>query len=251
VSTSSGPSITVSPSQDLQAAINGAAPGTTVHVAAGTYAGGLDITASNVTIQADGKVNIVGGSTTSDGDMVTIRGDNTQFVGFDVSGAQSPGAYTLITVLGQGDSIINDTVHDLQTGGLNSWGGAIVAGDGSNASSGANVTISGNTVANVGPPGQTSNLVHGIYAASPGATITGNSISNIDGTAITSWHAASNMTVTGNTIDTAYQGITLGASDGAINQGSTVTGNTITHSPNPIDQEGSFANNTIAENAVQ
>jgi hypothetical protein len=247
VSSGSGPSITVSSDSALQSAIQSAAPGTTIHVVAGTYAGGLDITSSNITIVGDPGATIQGGGTTSNGDMVTIRGDNVTIQGFNISGASTPQAYTLVTTLGSNDKVVNNTIHDLQTGGLNSWGGALVF-DAVNGGSGGSAL--NNTVYNVGPPGSKSDTVQGIYVASKNVTVTGNLIHNIASTCITSWHATSAMTVTYNTCANANQGITVGASDGTTNTGSVVSYNVVTNTGTPIDQEGSTTPATMTGNVV-
>ena len=246
---SSGPSVTVSTDQALQAAVTNASPGTTIHVAPGTYSGGLNITADNVTLVSDtpGGATIIGGGVTSNGDMVTLSGNNDVLQGFNVSGAQSPGLYSMVTALGSNDTVASNNVHDLQTGGLLSWGSAIGTDSSIKGCSGGQIV--GNTVSNVGPPGSTSNTVQGVYVASAGVKVSGNAISNISSTCITSWHAATAMTVTDNTCANANQGITVGASVGT-NTGSIVTGNTVTGTNAPIDQEGSVGTNTITNNTI-
>ena len=61
--------------------------------------------------------------------------------------------------------------------------------------------------------GQTSNLVHGIYIAAHDWTVSNNTVYAIAGTGITSWHDSTHLTITHNTVDNAYQGITIGAGE--------------------------------------
>lgn len=239
----------VSSDAALQAAVHDAAPGTIVHVAAGTYSGGIDITANGITVVSDtpGAATVIGGGATANGDMVTLSGNNVTFSGFNVSGAQSSN-YSLVTMLGSNDTVANSSIHDLQTGGLLSWGMAL--GTDGSIKGGSGGQLLHNTVYNVGPPGSTSNTVQGIYVASHNVTVSGNLIHDIASTCITSWHDASAMTVTYNTCDTAYQGITVGASDGFLNSGSVVNDNVVTNTATPIDQEGSTTPAAMTGNVV-
>jgi hypothetical protein len=236
-----------SPFKTIQAAANHATSGTTVHVAAGTYAGGIDTKVNNVTYQAEGVVKIIGG-TTSNGDIWTQRGNNVVIRGFDISGANSSRAYTLLTELGSNEMVANCVLHDLQTRKLLSWGGAFVA-DADNGGSGG--TITGCRVYNVGPSGAQSNTVQGIYIAAHDWTVNNDLIYNVCGTGITSWHDATHLTITFDTVDKCYQGITIGAADSNNkNDYSAVTNTIVSNTVAGIDEEGVTGIHNIYQNNV-
>lgn len=236
-----------SPFKTIQAAASHAAPGTTIHVAAGTYTGGIDTKVNNVTYQAEGVVKIIGG-TTSNGDVWTQRGNNVVIKGFDISGASSSGAYTLLTELGSNETVASCVLHDLQTHKLLSWGGAFVADA---YYGGIGGTITGCRVYNVGPAGAQSNLVQGIYIAAHNWTVTNDLVYNVCGTGITSWHDTTHLTVTFDTVDKCYQGITIGAGDSSTtNDYSTVANNIVTNTVYGIDEEGATGKHNVYQNNV-
>jgi hypothetical protein len=181
------------PFATIQAAADNAKPGDTVHVLAGTYAGGIASRVNKVTYQAEGKVYIIGGTTASDGDVWSQYGNNVTIKGFNISGLQSPNAFDLLAEYGSYETVKDCVLHDLQTTGLLDYGGAFVA---DSYYGGHDGIISGCRVYNVGPPGTTSNLVQGIYIGTRNWTVTNDLAYNIVGTGITSWHDATNLTIT-------------------------------------------------------
>jgi hypothetical protein len=139
-----------------------------------------------------------------------------------------------IALAGTGTRALANHVHDLvRPCGSN---GGIVAGDAAYAA--RRLEIVGNAVEDIGagPRDGSCSLLHGIYAAVPGVLIANNVVARALGDGITSWHAATRLTIVNNTVvDNGQDGIRLGNGDA----GGTRAGNTRSY----------VANNVIAGNA--
>lgn len=98
--------ITVSPGQSIQAAVNSASAGDTILVSAGTYNERVTISKSNITLEAQGQV-VTKGFAIQNANFVTIRG-------FEIADAIGKG----IEVLGKNCVIENNYVHFASDGGI-------------------------------------------------------------------------------------------------------------------------------------
>jgi hypothetical protein len=177
------------------------------------------------------------------------RGEYVAVSGFMIDGSGSKAASWRIGLYSDASHNIfsNNTVHDILTDPT------AFAAASANGSGGAGVeldhyygafdgTMDGNTVYNIGPAGQTSSLVHGIYQSTPGI-IENNVVYNTAGVGIHMWHGANHITVVNNTVDGASNvGILVGSGDSG---SSSTTGdyiivenNIVTNSNGGIYEEG-------------
>jgi pectate disaccharide-lyase len=196
-------------------------PGDTVHVAPGRYRGPLTIERGGT---ANRRVRFVSqrrwGARISAGgtgavSVVTISGDHVTFKGFDVTGRGGDGTAG-IQVEGSHDAVVGNRVHSLDAPCLESGNGAagiVVGGPGYRNEGGH---VDGNVVDRIGrrPRDGTCTLVHGIYAAVPATTIVNNVVTRAAGDGITSWHAASKLTVANNlAARNGGSGVLIGSGD--------------------------------------
>jgi hypothetical protein len=226
------------PCRRLERADALATPGTTVNVAPGTY--------EPATLKASGtpsaRIRFVStrrwkatirDTDRSPGAILRIAGRRVDVVGFEVTSAE-PADVDGITISGSHSRAIGNIVHDLDRPCGPS--GGIVAADDDYAARG--MAIIGNVVRDIGrgPRDGSCSLLHGIYAAVPGVIIANNLVVRALGDGITSWHAATRLTIVNNTlVANGQDGILLGNGD----DGGTAKGNT-----------GSYvANNLIVANA--
>ena len=153
----SNPGTQASPFQTITKADSVVKAGNVVHVASGTYPGGITTTtsgttASRITFVSDTQYGAIikGGSLTSDGALWNIQGAHVDLRGFDFDGSSSPNAYMLVYPRAADLGIYNSKIHDMQTGGLLSWGGAITPDNYYGATTDNGGIVSGCTVYNVG-----------------------------------------------------------------------------------------------------
>jgi parallel beta-helix repeat protein len=193
----SNPGSEAAPFRTIQHAARLARPGTSVHVAAGTYY-------ENVTTRAHGtpearirfisdtkwEARIVGSGTEG---AWTNHADYIDIVGFDISGTGRLGILNLAShTLIQGNH-----VHDLTvSGGCTSAGGAGINNANYRASDG---DIIGNVVHDIGVPGSCLGI-HGIYVTNLRSRIFNNIVYRASSWGIHLWHAADNVTIANNTI---------------------------------------------------
>lgn len=186
-----------SPFRTIQFAADRVRPGTTVHVAPGTYN-------ENVQTNIQGRVTarirflseikwgakIIGRGTES---MWMNNGSYTDIVNFDISGSGRLG----ILNLASWTTISGNHVHNLAvSGGCTANGGAGI----NNANyAGSNDDIEGNVVHDIGVPGSCS-LVHGIYSSNFYSKINNNIIYRVSAFGIHLWHAARNVVIANNTV---------------------------------------------------
>jgi len=213
-----------------------ATPGTTVHVAPGTYAGNVTTGASGsagrrIIFLSDTKwgARIVGSGS---GAMWTNNGSYVDITGFDVSGPGrlgivNNGSYTLVS---------NNHVHDLTiSSGCSGSGGAGIVNANYSASNG---DIISNVVHDIGTPGGCKG-VQGIYSSNNGGQILINDVYRVSAYGIHLWHAASNVTIAGNHVfangaNGVGGGILLGTGDspgGVLLENTRVTDNTVHDNP--------------------
>lgn len=227
------------PFRTITAAADAAGPGTTIHVAPGNYGGGF-ITSASGTASAPityvstvpGAARIVGDGSAPDEMAWWNRGNNVVVSGFDVDGRGSAAVSWRIGLYNSGSNVVfqNNVVHDILTD-PNAFKAASASGNGGAGIDmdayygGANASVTGNVVYNMGPSGISSSLVHGIYQIQNG-TVANNVVYNVAGNGITMWHSAANINVLNNTIDDARGGaIFVGSGDSG---GTRTTGDYIT-----------------------
>lgn len=198
-----------SPFRTIQMAADAASTGSTVHVAPGTYQGGIKTSTDGVQYVSDVKwgAKIVGGDGS---DMAWENmGDGARISGFEVDGTNSNFRIGLYTA-GTGSVIENSRVHDLASNPDNAFdssGGAGVYGDGYYGDT--DITLRDNVIYNIGPRGQDSSLIHGMYHTTTGK-ILDNLIYDNSGVGIHLWHDAHNLDIAGNTVTRSNMGIYVG-----------------------------------------
>jgi len=215
------------------------APGSTVHVAPGRYAGPLVLRTDG---RPEGRIRFVsktrfGARIAADASgpvtVVSLAGDYIDFRGFDVTGRGGDGTAGIL-VPGSHNRVIGNDVHDVKVAcqsGPNG-GGGIVAGGGTPNYRNHDIDVVGNLVHDVvGTPRRACPGVQGIYASVAKVRIANNvSYRNADG-CITSWHAASRLTIVNNTVADCPTGITVGSggpgATGRGNRDTTVTNNVV------------------------
>jgi Protein of unknown function (DUF1565) len=211
----SDPGTAAKPFKTISRAASLTKPGTTVHVASGTYRGNVTTNVSGtatarIRYVSDTKwgAKIVGTGTEF---MWTNRGNYTDIVGFDITGPGREGIVNLAShTLIQGNHVHNLTV----SGGCTGGGGAGINNASYTASDG---DIIGNVVHDIGVPGKC-NAVHGIYSANPRARIINNIVYRASSWGIHLWHAADQVLVANNTVFANGSadmggGIVIGAGD--------------------------------------
>jgi len=203
-----------------------AGPGSTVHVAPGTYkvsapslgAAGIKTIKSGT---ATARIKFVsdvkwGAKLVVSGTGITwdSRGSYVDIDGFDISGSGRHG----ILAAGANLTITNNFIHDLTvSGGCNGSGGAAIDTYGPVG----NVRIDRNVVRNIGYRmiGSCA-TVQGIYVANPNNIVTNNLVSGVAAVGITQWHGATASTIVNNTVFHSKEGILLGQGDAGTTTGS-------------------------------
>lgn len=205
------------PWKTLSRADQGVVPGSTIHVACGVYPNTLEdsgrlLTTTSGTLSAPIRwvsdvrwgakltTNLTGNDATwwNQGNYVEIQG-------FEITGSGALGIYNE----GSFTRIIDNKVHDIPATGCPSDGGAGIH-DGNYAAS--DDDIIGNWVYHIGNYTSPCPRVHGIYHANLRGHIYNNVVSQNEGWGIHTWHAATHVTITNNTVfSNAYGGILIGA----------------------------------------
>ena len=185
------------PYKTITKAASVAKAGTTIHVAAGTYAG--NVTSKNsgtasarIRIVSDTKwgAKIVG---TGSEAMWTNNGNYVDISGFDITG---PGRLGILNYAS--NTLMSDNhVHNLtMSGGCTGSGGAGIV----NATyTGSNGDMIGNVVHDIGKPGAC-NGVQGLYSSNKGGKIMNNVVYRVSAYGIHLWHAATDVTIANNTV---------------------------------------------------
>ncbi len=253
-----------SPFKTIAKAASVASSGSTVHVAPGTYQGGFQTTANGVTYVSDVKwgAKIVPGSNNGRIEAWDNRGSNVVIDGFEIDGSSPQGGKPWlfgVYTTGSNSVVQNMKVHDIVRDS-SAWsqantgqGGAGIMGDGYYG--GSNIKAIGNTVYNIGPAGQSSGLIHGIYMATNGE-VKSNLIHNVVGDGVTTWHDASNLKIVNNTIfEVNGAGVMIGAGDhyrtSGPNDNSQVSNNIIYSNTKGVEAYGEVGyNNSYTNNLV-
>jgi len=206
----SNPGTRSAPFLTIAAASRAAKPSTTIHVAAGTYAGNFSTSISGtssshviyVSDMTQG-AKIVG---TGTGIAWTNSGNYIEVNGFDISTSGSLAFYST----GSFGSIYNCLVHDVMlSGGKNGNGGAGIDVLGSNW------YIYDNIIRNIDAARVTGDSsVQGIYISGANTSVHNNLISGVAAYGIQQWHGATASTIVNNTIFNTFGGILIGAGDG-------------------------------------
>jgi hypothetical protein len=213
---------------------------------------------SPITYKAQNKwqAKLVG---TGMGDGSTIIGVSGSYVtieGFDITGTDANGI--ILAVSGSSaeyNAAQNNYVHDMTTPCTSNSGTAIETGGGDDYVGVSHESILGNLVVNmIVAPGTDCHVSSGIYAETPFSVIANNIVINA-GTDIQTWHAASNITIFGNTTIGGVVGVTLGAGDspgGVTNNNSLVQNNiSINASAVGLQEHGTTgSNNSFVDNLV-
>lgn len=192
-------------------------PGTTVHVAPGTYEGGIKTTGhgspqARITwiSTSKGGAKIVPPARSKHKTAWDNRGDHVSIIGFEVDGSRSGegklwtgGIYT-----GGSYSVIegNHVHHIAQAIPCNRAGGSGIGVD--SYFKGVKGDVVGNTVHDIGPAG--CRHVQGIYHSTSG-TIKNNVVYRIGSAAIHLWHDAKDLKIINNTVSASMSGIIVGS----------------------------------------
>ncbi|MEN3365921.1 MAG: hypothetical protein V7606_3195 [Burkholderiales bacterium] len=238
------PGTPAAPFKTITKAATQAPPGTTVHVAPGTYVGAV-VTRANGTATA--RIRYV--SDTRWGAKIVPQPDSafdkawrntgsyTDIIGFDIDGSNYQGGIrwsTGIVSLGSYNRIQNNHVHHLAQASENcdSNGGSAI--NANNYYHGYHVDMIGNVVHDIGVPG--CNAIHGIYMATSG-NIQNNLVYRVHYGAIHLWHDASNINIANNTAFNNFIGIIVG-------------GGNFYHSTTGVVDYVTVTNNILVDNAI-
>lgn len=215
----SNPGTAQSPFQTIQRASRVALPGTTVHVAPGTYIGGFKTTMSGTEAQRISYVStrrwgakLVPPAYSQSKAGWDNRGSYVDIVGFEVDGSSARNGIKWTHGIYNGGSysvIKHNHVHHIALDSpCNGGGGAGIGVD--SYYRGIKSDVIGNTIHHIGKPG--CRFVQGIYISTSGSARY-NLVHNIGGAAIQMWHDANNVTVSNNTVAASTTGILVGGGD--------------------------------------
>ncbi|SFD10384.1 right-handed parallel beta-helix repeat-containing protein [Massilia yuzhufengensis] len=215
----SNPGTRDEPFRTLTRAAQAVTPGTTVHVAPGTYFGGVR-TATHGTAEA----RIVFESTERGGARLVPPLDSRQpaawdnranyldIVGFEVDGGQYQSGMKWLSGIYNGGShngIHHNHIHHIGNDvPCEAKGGAGIGID--SYYKGNDAEVAGNHVHDIGPP--ECRYMHGIYVSTT-ASVRDNIIYRASGAGIHLWHDASHVTIRGNTVAACGTGIVVGGGD--------------------------------------
>jgi hypothetical protein len=253
------------PFRTIARAARASRPGTTVHVAPGTYAGGFRTSASGSptarvtyvsTIRWGAK--IVPPANSSSKTAWDNRGSHVDIVGFEVDGLRARGGTQWshgIYNAGSYAVIRNNWVHHIALDiACTSAGGAAIGVD--SYYRGIDSEVIGNLVHDIGPPG--CRFVQGIYV-STSAKVKNNVVYRVAGGGIHLWHDANKVIITNNTVTTCTSGIIVGGGDYYYTTGPnnhTVVANNIVYDNKiGIAEQGhtgtdiTYANNLVYQNS--
>ena len=216
-----------------------AKPGATVIVKDGVFSGDIRLKASGtaehpITFVAEHKwrTKLVGTGSGDGSAVVGVIGAHVIVKDFEVTGSDANGI--ILAFAGTHASFnqaIGNYVHDLVTPCSSNAGTAIETGGGDDYTGIAHNDMTGNLVADIRPDEHCAggHPASGLYAETPDSLIANNVIINA-GYGIQSWHAASRITIFGNTLINNLRGITIGAGDspgGRVNDYSRVQNNIV------------------------
>jgi hypothetical protein len=213
-----------------------------VTVLDGTYRGDVTLTANGtaghpITYKAKNKwhAKLVGTGKGDGSAVIRLSGGYTIVQDFDVTGSNANGIILAYSGnIASFNKAVGNYVHDITTPCDSNSGTAIETGGGDNYRGITHNDMIGNLIVNITPyngclGGHKSS---GLYAEIPYSVIAHNVVINA-GYAIQSWHAASHVTIYGNTLVNNLRSITVGAGDsphGVTNDYSLVQNNIIYNS---------------------
>lgn len=257
----SNPGTAQLPFQTIQRASRVALPGTTVHVAPGTYTGGFKTSMSGTESQRIYYISTrrwgarlvppVYSETKAGWDN---RGSYVDIVGFEVDGSEARNGIKWTHGIYNGGSfttIKHNHVHHIALDSpCTGAGGAGIGVD--SYYRGIKSDVIGNTVHHIGKPG--CRFVQGIYISTSGSARY-NLVHHIGGAAIQMWHDATNVTVNNNTVAASTTGILVGGGDFYHSKGpndfTTVYNNIVYDNQYGISEQGSTGtNNSYRNNLV-
>lgn len=215
----SNPGTADMPFQTILRASKVALPGTTIHVAPGTYAGGFKTSMSGTENQRIYYISTVKWGARLVPPMYSEtkagwdnRGSYVDIVGFDIDGsdARNGAKWTHGIYNGGSYAVIKDNrVHHIAQGiACSSAGGAGIGVD--SYYRGMHSDVTGNVVHDIGQAG--CRFVHGIYISTSGSA-KNNIVYDIGGAAIQMWHDANKVVVANNTVAASGTGILVGGGD--------------------------------------
>lgn len=203
------------PWRTIQHAANVVRAGATVHVVPGNYAGPITSVSSGtegarIRFVADVQWEAVIRATRAD-IVWTNLGDYVDIQGFDIAGSDPATCNGIITYASY-VRIVGNHVHDVgRDTAACKFGSGIV--DHNNRAAHDDEVI-GNVVHDIGDFNHPRQLHHGIYHANLRGRIVNNIVYRCEGWGIHLWHAASQVTISNNTIfNNAYGGILIGDGD--------------------------------------
>jgi hypothetical protein len=258
------PGTKTAPFQTIARAARAILPGTTVHVAPGTYAGGFKTTISGT---ASARIYFV--STTKWGARIVPpansvnstawdnRGNYVDIIGFQVDGTTSQSGTKWLHGIYNGgsyDMIKNNWVHHIaKTTPCTSAGGSAIGVD--SYYRGVKTDVIGNLVHDIGPVGCT--FVQGIYISTSGS-VKNNVVYRVAEGAIHLWHDATDVIITNNTVTASNTGIIVGGGDyyftTAGNNNTIVANNIVYDNAMGISEQGKtgtsnrYSNNLVYQN---
>jgi hypothetical protein len=216
----SNPGTAAAPFATILKASQVATPGTTVHVAPGTYAGGFKTTTSGtesapIHYVSDTKwgADIVPAANSSHDMGWENRGAYVTIDGFEVNGSNylggTPWRFGLYSS-GSHSAIVNNNVHNIAQNIVpSSAGGAGIEGD--SWYGGTNIDLIGNVVHDIGPGD--SFTIQGIYETASG-NVMNNVVYRASGYGIHLWHDANHVNIVNNTVfNNDKGGIVVGGAD--------------------------------------
>lgn len=249
------------PLRTLTRAAQLATPGTTVHVAPGSYSGGV-----RTTINGTAEARIVFQSTERGAARIVPpldarqsaawdnRANHIDIIGFEIDGSAYQSGMKWVSGIYNGGSynrILDNTIHHIGNDvPCDTKGGAGIGVD--SYYRGTAVEVIGNTVHDIGPA--QCRYMHGIYVSTR-ASVRNNVIYRVAGAGIHLWHDATHVTVRGNTVAGAGVGIVVGGGDfyhhTGPNDHTSVTHNIVVGNTLGIIEQGKTGpNNTFADNLV-
>jgi len=215
----SNPGTATLPFQTILRASKVALPGTTIHVAPGTYAGGFKTVMSGTEAQRIFYISSVKWGAKLVPPMTSEtkagwdnRGSYVDIVGFEIDGSASRNGMKWTHGIYNGGSytvIKNNRVHHVALDTpCNGSGGAGIGVD--SYYRGVQSDVIGNVVHDIGVTG--CRFVHGIYISTSGSA-KNNIVHTIGGAAIQMWHDANKVIVSNNTVAASMMGILVGGGD--------------------------------------
>lgn len=249
------------PLRTLTRAAQLATPGTTVHVAPGSYSGAIRTTI-NGTIEAriifqstePGAARLVPPLDARQSAAWDNRANYIDIIGFEIDGSAYQSGMKWVSGIYNGGSynrILDNHIHHIGNDvPCDAKGGAGIGID--SYYRGTEVDVVGNEVHDIGPA--QCRYMHGIYVSTR-ASVRNNVIYRVAGAGIHLWHDATHVTVRGNTVVGAGVGIVVGSGDyyhhSGPNDHTEVTRNIVVNNQVGILEQGKIGpNNRFTDNLV-